>query len=139
MKFCINHWTALREAIKVRGMSEFVALDGAQALDMAKQEMAGVPKTRKNFDPLMASHWAIANNAMSTLASMGQNPLMMLAADPEHPEFECPICCLNWICAEHDKVCNNPQCRLPKGLTFDKWINTAADEMADVLKSLPAA
>lgn len=137
MKFCMNHWTALREAIKVRGMSEFVALNGEQSMRQTIEEFRGVPKTRQNFDPLMACHWAIINNAMTTLAQMGQNPLILLASDLEHPELECPICRLNWLCAEHDKICHNPKCKLQKGLTFDKWINAAADEMAEVLKSLP--
>lgn len=137
MKFCMKHWNALRDAIKIRGMSEFVALDGAQSLEMAKDEMKGVPKTRKNFDPLMASHWAIANNAMTTLANLGQNPLILLTADPEHPEWECPICCLNWLFAEHDRTCTNPECKLQKGITMDHWVDKAADEMAEVLKTLP--
>lgn len=138
MKFCTNHWTALRNAIKVRGMSEFVALNTEQVVEQAKEELAGLPKTRKNFDPLMASHWAIANNAMSHLGSRGMNPLILLSpAPPEHPEWECPICYLNWCYAEHDRTCTDPNCKLPKGIKFDHLIDLAADEMATVLKTLP--
>lgn len=139
MKFCQNHWTALRNAIKVRGMSEFVALNTEQAVAQAREELAGVPKTRKNFDPLMASHWAITNNAMEHIASRGMNPLVLLQpAPPEHPEWECPICYLNWCYAEHDRTCTDLKCTLKKGITFDEWIDCAADEMENVLKTLPA-
>jgi len=137
MKFCMNHWSKLREAIKVRGLSEFVAIDGKEAATQMMEELKGAAKTRKNFDPLMAAHWAIANNAMEVLGKMGQNPLIMLAENPEHPEWECPICCLNWICAEHDRTCTNPECKHQPGVTFEHWIDCAADEMAEKLKALP--
>lgn len=139
MKFCQNHWDKLRAAIKARGLIEFVALDGKEAATQMIGELKGEAKTRKNFDPLMASHWAIANNAMDAAGRMGVNPLGMLMHDPEHPERECPICFLNWICAEHDRQCTNPDCKQQKGMTFDHWIDCAADEMKEKLSKLPPA
>lgn len=137
MKFCQSHWEKLRAAIKARGIWDLVAKDGVEALQQAKEELDGKSKNLENFDPLMSAHWAICNNAMATLSKIGSNPLSLLCSDPEHPEWECPICYLNFLSAEHDRTCTDPTCTKKKGQTFDEWIDKAADGAAQVAKSMP--
>lgn len=86
----------------------------------------------------MGAHNAIVSNALEMIKSIGQNPLMLMAGDPDHPEWECPICCLNWLSLEHDRTCTEPACKKPKGLTFDDWIDKAADGAMEHIKTLPA-
>lgn len=137
MRFCQTHWDKLRDAIKKRGVIEFVAIDGVEAAKQMQSEIQGERKTKQNFDPLMAAHWMIVNNAMDQLKYIGQNPLILMVSDPERPQLECPICCLNWLSLEHDRACTDPNCKKPKGLTFDDWIDKAADGAVSALNDLP--
>lgn len=58
-----------------------------------------------------------------------------MTGDPEHPESECPICCLNWLHREHDEHCTQPDCNYPKGATYDWMIDRAADDQVDTAKA----
>lgn len=135
VRMCMPHWERLRVAIADRGLSALVAESGEQAARNLASEVEDGPSI-DNFDPLMSAHNAIAANAMDTLGSIGANPLMLLTSDPDHPEYECPICCLNALSAEHDATCTEPSCQKPKGLTFDDWIDKAADGAAEQWKAL---
>jgi hypothetical protein len=137
MKFCLHHWDALKHAISVRGLMDFVAEGGVECVKrQADQVNRAGEITKANYDPLMGAHWAIANNAIDLLQRNGMNPLVLLAETPEHPEWECPICYLNWLSAEHDRTCTEPTCTKPKGQTFDDWIEKAADGQAEFVKTL---
>ena len=138
MKFCQTHWNNLRQAIKARGLWDMVAGSGEEAVQQAKDQLGGKEQTKENFDPLMAAHWTICNNAMDTLKRIGANPLALLTQPPEdHPEWECPLCYLNYLSAEHDRTCMDPNCTKTKGLTFDIWIDKAADGVLEYVKELP--
>jgi hypothetical protein len=130
MKFCQPHWDQLKAAIKQRGLWDFVARDGNEAISQMKDQLEGKPATIKTFDPLMAAHWMIANNAMSLLKDIGGNPLALMMENSEHPEMECPICHLNAASLEHDRTCTEPNCKKVRGQTFDEWIDKAADGAA---------
>lgn len=135
MKFCQNHWDALKKAIAGRGLFDFVSKDGKEALDREASHAKNEPITKLNFDPLMGAHWMIASQAAWVLRESGTNPFAMLVGDPDHPELECPICLLNFMSAEHDKDCTDPNC--PKGKTFDEWIDIAADSTKTYVENLP--
>lgn len=127
----------LRHAIQARGLGDFVAGSGEEAIKMMERDVEkGPPKKRSDYDPLMSAHWMIVNNAMDMLGIIGMNPLSLMAHDPERPEMNCPICCLNWHSANHDKICTDPNCKKPRGLTYDDWINKAADGVAAYIKTL---
>jgi hypothetical protein len=137
MRFCQPHWDALRLAITNRGLGDFMSKDGTEAMTRDMRSLAGKPEVKEHFDPLMGAFWAITNRAMDLLKEIGISPLALMASDPEHPELECPICYLNFISAEHDKTCNDPACKKPKGLTFDDWIESVADHMKKVVEQMP--
>jgi len=56
LRFCKAHWDELREKIRERGLYQFVAKDGAEAM----QRMV-----EGGFDPLMSAHNRILENALS--------------------------------------------------------------------------
>lgn len=136
MKMCQNHWDKLRQAIIARGLGDLIAASGQEALQQAKEELEGKPKNRQNFDPLMSAHWAICGNAMGLLKDIGANPLVLMTSDPEHPEHECPLCYLNFLSAEHDRTCTDPNCPKQRGMNFEAWIDKAADGAAEIAKDL---
>lgn len=136
MKMCQQHWDTLRLKIKQRGLGDFCPASFDEAVDRMKSQAETKDLTAENFDPLMSAHNMILQNAMTTIHAIGANPLMLFADDPEHPEWECPICCLNWLSAEHDKNCFDPECTKPKGLTYDDWLDMAADGSKNVVDRL---
>jgi hypothetical protein len=137
MRFCQKHWGALRQAIQARGLGDFVAGSGEEALSMTVRELSDGPaRTKAQFDPLMSAHNMITHNAMSLMHTIGVNPLSLFFSDPEHPEMECPICCLNWHSLNHDRICTTPNCPKPIGIQYDDWIEKAAQGAADYLKTL---
>jgi hypothetical protein len=139
MKFCMPHWEALKKAIAVRGLNDFVSVGGKEALAREVGDLKGEKKTRANFDPLMGAHWTIVNNAMQQITAVGGSPFALMMPNPEHPELECPICHLNFLSAEHDRLCTDPACLKVKGQRFEDWIDKAADGCAEYVKTLPAA
>ncbi len=136
MKFCADHWDQLRAAIEARGLSSLVSDSGEKAISNLVSETNDGP-TIDNFDPLMSAHNSIWSNAMTVIErTYMQNPLMLMADDPEHPEWACPICCLNWIHADHDEHCTKEGCDYPKGRRYEWMIDRAADDMAAEWKRL---
>lgn len=138
MQFCQNHWDLLKKAIAARGLNDLVSASGQEALKRSVDQLEGVPDTKENFDPLMGAHNMILNNAMSFCERMEINALAMLAPPEDHPEYGCPICFLNAASLEHDRTCTNPECRKEKGVTFESWIERAADDAASIAKELPS-
>jgi hypothetical protein len=136
MEFCQKHWDALRAAIKARGLNDFVPQSGDEAAKAIASQFAEEKITAHNFDPLMGAHNAIIGNTFRFLGRIGISPFPMMQAEESDTEKGCPICYLNWCSIEHDKTCDNPLCTKAKGMTFDDWIDTAANEMAEIAKTL---
>ncbi len=83
----------------------------------------------------MSAHFMIMGNAMETIKRIGGDPRILTTANPEHPEWECPICCLNWLSDKHDRICTYKECAKPKGEQFDNWIAFAADAVVKQWKA----
>lgn len=118
MKFCTDHWAALRAAIDSRGLAALVAESGDQAARNLLGEVAD-GRTIDNFDPLMAAHNAIMSNALS---AAGGQAIRMLTADV------CPIC-----------FCNSGDPANAAGIRvhdYDVWIDKAADDALAAWKAL---
>lgn len=135
MKFCVPHWEALRVAIKQRGLKVLMSETGEEAVTKMARSLEEGPSI-DNYDPLMSAHWAIAGNAMEHAKRVGGNPLCILSPPPEHPEWGCPICFLNFLSDEHDRICGDPACSKPKGMRFDDWIDKAADGQVEAWKAM---
>jgi hypothetical protein len=112
MKFCMPHWTKLREAIDVRGMTHLVSQSGMAAMESMVKDLTG-QATLMDFDPLMSAHNMIVQNTMSI---MGIDVL----TQNEDGTDKCPICYLK---AEHARTCTDPHCTAD----YEKWIDLAAD------------
>lgn len=107
MKFCADHWTKLRAAIDARGLSAFVAHDGADAMRRTVEGDDG----RSGFDPLMGAHNAIVANALS--ARLGGLAIMTPNEDGSE---RCPLCHLVAACG-----CG-------ADCPFTTWVDRAADD-----------
>jgi hypothetical protein len=137
MKLCQTHWDSLRAEIKSRGLGDFISANGTEAMQRVRDDLDGKKVTKENFDPLLAANNMIWSNAMQLIANIGGNPLVLMQEKPpEHPEHDCPLCYLNWLSEEHDKVCSDPNCKKPRGLRFDDWPAQAANGAAEYLKTL---
>lgn len=125
MKFCQDHWDRLREAIKERGLGEYIAEGGHEAASRMAGQVDARKVTKANFEPLMGAHNAILSNAMGLVG-------LEVFADGAGGPHLCPICYLN---ETHARECKDPKCTLgPTG--FDAWIDYAADGQAKLLESL---
>lgn len=146
MRFCQGHWNKLREAIADRGLDGLVARGGAEAVERSASELE-TGTTPANFDPLMAAHWAIANNASRLVEQAGGNPLYLLTGGAEDPVTgygaahegrtwpRCPLCYINMV---HELTCKEGACTLPKLTAFDWMIARAADDARDQWRALSA-
>lgn len=135
MKFCLPHWDALRAKIDERGLTSLVSEGGAAAAENLVSELDH-GTTIDNFDPLMSAHFSIAGNAMEIAKSVGADPMAMLVGAPDHPEWECPVCFLNWLSDEHDRTCTEPACMKEKGMRFEWMLDRAADDALERWKEL---
>jgi hypothetical protein len=123
MKFCASHWEKLREAIKARGLWEFVAQDGDEVVRRVIDGLTAEKDARSNFEPLMGAHNAIVSNAMSNVG-------IELLVQNEDGSDKCPICFLQNL---HDTNCKDKDC---PGVFFDRWIEHAADDQLDTAKKI---
>jgi hypothetical protein len=137
VKFCDAHWDRLQHAISARGMDILVAEDGEQAASKLTSELEH-GRTVDNFDPLIGAHNAIVGRAMETIRDhYRQNSLMLMADDPEHPEWACPICALYWCHDEHNRLCTQEGCDWPKDFDWGtEMIDGSADFMLSEWKNL---
>src|SRR5207249_3916186 len=99
MKFCERHWSALRTAIDVRGLTPYVAKGGADAAGRMRSE-TGDKLTADNFEPLMGAHNAILRHALDAAG-------LTIMAPNEDGSDRCPIC---YLTTEHAKTCTDPAC-----------------------------
>lgn len=114
MRFCLDHWQQLREAIAARGLEHLVAGDGqSAAANLASAVESGA--TVANFDPLIYAHNSILANAIHLAG------LAVLVHDENGAE-RCPLC---FLTAAHRAQCTDPACRVSD---FDHWIGRAADD-----------
>jgi hypothetical protein len=142
MRFCQPHWDSLRAAIAARGLSALVADSGDKAAaNLASEVEHG--RTIDNYDPLMAAHWAIVNNAMDMAG------LVIMTEDI------CPLCYLNeqsrasWERGLAEGMKPGEPCPCPdvacaatfpaEPSSYDVWIDRAADDQVEVWKSMGAA
>lgn len=114
MRMCQTHWDKLRGALRLRGLYDLVAKDGAQA---ARDLADGRP------DPLMSAHNAIVGNALGLVG------LAAMAPNDDGTE-RCPLCYLKQLslaspkCECGDLACA-PESRAER---FEGWIDRAADD-----------
>ena len=114
MKFCPEHWNALRDEVDRAGLSALIPDDGEAAMRAMVREM-NEGSSVDSFDPLMIAHNLIWSRAMEDIKTRyQQNPLMLMADADEHPEWACPVCALIWCHAEHDRLCEKPNCNYPR-------------------------
>lgn len=113
MKFCKEHWQALRAAVQVRGMDHLVAKNGAQAVNDAVAQLQGTDSL-ENWDPLMAAYWAISGRVLQAVGL----PLLM----GDH----CPLCLVQ---QDYETIKQTP--RFDPALHTDatSWINSCTDSM----------
>lgn len=115
MKFCPDHWAALKAAIDARGMGDLVAPDAETAHAQMVSSLKEGVTTPVNFDPLMSAHWAIVSNVMTVTG------LAVLYAG-EDGEERCPLC---FMAEGHKAHCQDPTCTIEN---YDNWIERAADD-----------
>jgi hypothetical protein len=122
VRFCEEHWSALRQAVEDAGLAALVAESGERAAANMAAQLEPGGDTIDTFDPLMHAHMNIWAAAMHMAEERyGASPMAMMFEDPEHPEWQCPICYLNWCHAEHDRLCEKPGCDYPRGFTYDDY------------------
>lgn len=127
MKFCTTHWDALTAELARVGLGKFIAEDGAEAIQKTaasiENTQQGVSDSAAQFEPLMAAHWAIVNNAMrlTGLALMLQN---------EDGTDRCPLC---FITVDHKANCHMPGCTIEN---YDEWIVRAVEDQVVIAKEL---
>ena len=64
MTICPKHWELLRDAIAVRGLSQFVAMSGAEAAKQLVDEVQGTTSQDVPYDPLMKAFTMICTNGL---------------------------------------------------------------------------
>lgn len=103
MRMCQPHWERLRDAIRERGMYEFVASSGKEAASEMVAQLDGTEDPETPFDPLMSAHWGITNQVLDRAGLYVMFP-------KEDGSERCPLCEV----AEH-------------GGKPDEWINGESD------------
>lgn len=116
MKFCGAHWTELREAIDARGLGPLVSTSGTQAAARDANRLSG-SEAGKDYDPLMAAHWAIVNRALSIAG-------LVLMSPNDDGTDRCPLCFLITSC----------ECTLGEGCHYRGWITSVADFVREEAK-----
>lgn len=119
MKFCMDHWVELKEAIRTRGLDHLVAQDGEAAMEATVREIEGTDEEKKDFDPLMRATWMIYGEALR-ICGLG---LMMTGEGEEEP---CPLCEIRKGFAEHAKREN----------VDHEWIEGVSDSLLKYAREL---
>jgi hypothetical protein len=143
MRVCDRHWNLLKDAIEKRGLSHLIAKSGVEAARNMAAELQG-EDTLANYDPLMASHWAIVGNCMDLIGKAGGDPLYLMGAtdDPvvgygkQYEDRTWPHCPLCYVNLAHEVSCGG--CPLDQEHGFDFWIDRAADGQVERVKRLTA-
>lgn len=116
MRFCPQHWDALRSAIDSRGLGPLVAANSRDAVARLKAELDGKDEP-DDFDPLMSAHWMIVARA----TEMGG--LYLMTGD------YCPVC---EALKHHPADCGIAECT--PALVESHWIDGPADEVLRVAR-----
>jgi hypothetical protein len=121
MKFCADHWGKLEAAICARGLRQFVASSGQEAIHRMATELAddSKEKERSTFEPLIAAHFCIIGNVLNVVG---------LAVMAPNGSDKCPLC---FIQTEHDAHCKATDC-----IPYETWIDRAADDQLARAKEL---
>lgn len=85
MKFCEKHWTAIREAVRARGLGHLISATGRDAVARTMAELQGKAEP-DDFDPLMSVTWMIYGKGVQYF------PYLMFGPEPERGLPDCPIC-----------------------------------------------
>lgn len=126
MKFCQPHWDALRGEIERRGLSRLVAKGGTAAAERMAREIEGTAGP-DDFDPLMAAHNLILNNAMDVCKRAGASPLVLMMPNEDGSD-RCPLCFLN---ERHKEGCEIADCTF----SYDDWIQRAAADAERIARA----
>jgi hypothetical protein len=111
MKVCPDHWEELKQVIKAKGLYDFVAGNGKEAMSRILGQFEGERETKQNFDPLMACNSLLWGNALKC------GGLALMGTDETGGEF-CPVC----EAYEHDQ---------------QDWINLVVNVVEKHIKTLP--
>lgn len=111
MKLCDSHWSKLRDGVHVRGLSQLVAADGAEAMARVERERAEGEQSAATFDPLLNSTMAIYTRAIEA------GGLYLMGQKPDGSEY-CPLC-------ELDEHAKNDRPEL--GSLSHQWIEGCLD------------
>lgn len=84
MRFCQEHWTALRAGVLARGMWHLVAGSGAELGARIYEHQEEGTQTARTFDPLFAATMAIYGKAI-------QGGLYLMNDKPDGEPY-CPLC-----------------------------------------------
>lgn len=131
MKFCTQHWDALRQAIQDVGLSTLVAEDGREAMaKMVGSLNDGV--SIDNFDPLMQAHNTIMSNALHLCNQNGGEQSTLELMGVLSGVDWCPLCYLN---AQHKLACEEGEnCTF----SYDRWVEYAAKDQLSTWQGLKA-
>lgn len=117
MRFCSEHWGALRAVIAREGVGHLVGKDGRQAIRAMVREIEGTAGP-DDFDPLMAAHNAIVNRVIDEVTGVD---LFFVGEDGVE---RCPICYANEL---HRANCQEAGCTWD----FSAWIEGAGKWAAE--------
>jgi len=109
---CQPHWEALKREITSRGLGDFIAKDGEEAVRQMKASLDNPDVLRlEDFDPLMAANNMIFSQAMQSRG------LAMLQPDENTGKPPCPLC---FVAGPYDR----------------QWIGGASDQAAEMVCEL---
>jgi hypothetical protein len=84
MRFCQPHWDQLRDAVRSRGLYDFVASSGKEAVARMAAQFEDA-SDGKPYDPLMAAHFMIVDRALEL------GGLYLMTQKEDGSEY-CPLC-----------------------------------------------
>jgi hypothetical protein len=126
MKWCQKHWDALRDGVKARGLEQFGAQDGREALE---NEVLALKGAGSAFDPLMGSHWQLRSEVLDNVAkSQGPGAALSCLGAPDW----CPMCAIQESFDWWDDPAKNTigSQRPPNAGDAQAWIDRKLDAAA---------
>lgn len=63
MRICEKHWSMMRIAVEVRGMTHLIR-SGEDNCETITSMLAGEVPALTSFDPLLSMHWMVSNEAL---------------------------------------------------------------------------
>jgi hypothetical protein len=117
VKWCRDHWDAIRKAVADRGMEHLAAPSAEQAhADFAAQ----LEGEEERFDPVMGSMWRLTHRVLENV-SISQGPAAVLSAfgDPDW----CPMCAVQ---QSYEEYLRSGQ-KVDGALDAQGWITNTVD------------